>query len=1300
MSVHPTEPQTNGDFGTPSPRPTGFGMGRYVHKVLKPLASLQLTVVLFSLSMLLVFFGTLAQMDYGIWTVVDKYFWSWYVMVPFELFHKFLGVFWKEQFPPDSPAWSGAFPFPAGKLLGGLMLLNLLAAHAIRFRLSWKRAGIFLIHSGLILLFVGEFITREFAIEQQMTIDEGSSTNFTIDTRNVELAFVDRSSPTEDRYTVISQRRLRTAAESGERIRHPDLPVDVEVVKYMKNSDLRDVGPGLENPATAGFGKMVIAVEAKEEAGVETRQRGDVASAYVRFYHKETGEDLGCYLVSLYISAQGHAEKIKVGDKEYEVLLRQARYYKPYRVHLDEFRFDRYIGTNKPKNYSSDVRVYDAEGNLVRETRIAMNEPMRYAGETFYQADFDKETEKTTILQVVKNPGWIDLGLFQASVDYIACAVVGIGLVLHFSIYLIQFLMRQPTARSVRIEPTAAAADPAATPPPPTPHSPVTLSRIFPWVMLAVAAFFLLSIYGRMTPRSQKEPYDVDSFARIPVIEGGRVKPLETVARVYLRMISHRETFVDENGTTQPAIRWYLDVIAAPSMEDNSPAWQHRVFRIENDQIRRDWKLEQREGLRYSYAELRPHLSDLERRVFTARSKARAKKPLDLAESKLIELEERIEMVRSLHQLKGLNTQGKDTLRLIPPSNDQSWASLGAIRDAADLAGLRRAQEALQKNKQRLFELPDDVNRRIVQLVARIDLDQLDERNKVELLVRVVRLMQTPVDEIPPDFLATILPNFLEATLLALPADEAARIRAEIEKDYQARIAASPAAALWLRMIHAYRDNKPIEFNKAVAEYHDTQLDGISTADVVRTRVEVVYNRFAPFYQSTGLYVFGFLLAIIGFVLYAAESPQWAVALRKSATLVLLLTLVVHTAALIARMYIMERWGVFVTNLYSSAIFIGWGCVALCLILERIFPIGVGNVVAAILGLATSIVAHNLGTQDTLEMMEAVLDTNFWLATHVTTVTLGYTATFVAGFLGAVYVLMMLGAVIRDSFRNTREPTAGELVAFGAAAVGVVGVPLVLVWFITNALEKFEVLPNALLHGIYYLALATGIIYAFTLMLLRITHSGTGSSGHSQAGTLPGLAQPMAALGLTPESGKILGQMIYGVVCFATLLSFIGTVLGGIWADQSWGRFWGWDPKENGAVLIVLWNALILHARWAGLVKDRGVAVLAIFGNIVTAWSWFGTNQLGIGLHAYGFDSRLADGCFNFWASQLFILGLGLIPRPFWSRSMTLPRLLPAAALPTAVPTDAAGGLASGSAEHTGNGSPRRDKDKRLGKRR
>lgn len=128
--------------------------------------------------------------------------------------------------------------------------------------------------------------------------------------------------------------------------------------------------------------------------------------------------------------------------------------------------------------------------------------------------------------------------------------------------------------------------------------------------------------------------------------------------------------------------------------------------------------------------------------------------------------------------------------------------------------------------------------------------------------------------------------------------------------------------------------------------------------------------------------------------------------------------------------------------------------------------------------------------------------------------------------------------------------------------------------------------------------------------------------------------------------------MVYGVVCFALLLSFVGTVLGGIWADQSWGRFWGWDPKENGAALVVLLNAIILHARWGGLVRTRGIMVLAVAGNIVTAWSWFGTNMLGVGLHSYGFMDSAAMLLIGFVISQFLFMSLGLLPVRAWRSSI------------------------------------------------
>jgi hypothetical protein len=124
--------------------------------------------------------------------------------------------------------------------------------------------------------------------------------------------------------------------------------------------------------------------------------------------------------------------------------------------------------------------------------------------------------------------------------------------------------------------------------------------------------------------------------------------------------------------------------------------------------------------------------------------------------------------------------------------------------------------------------------------------------------------------------------------------------------------------------------------------------------------------------------------------------------------------------------------------------------------------------------------------------------------------------------------------------------------------------------------------------------------------------------------------------------------MIYGTVCFAMFFSFVGTVLGGLWADDSWGRFWGWDPKENGALLIVLWNAIILHARWGGLVRQRGFMVMAIFGNVVTSWSWFGVNMLGIGLHSYGFMDSAFPWLIAFGASQIAFMMIGVLPPGLW----------------------------------------------------
>jgi ABC-type transport system involved in cytochrome c biogenesis permease subunit len=348
----------------------------------------------------------------------------------------------------------------------------------------------------------------------------------------------------------------------------------------------------------------------------------------------------------------------------------------------------------------------------------------------------------------------------------------------------------------------------------------------------------------------------------------------------------------------------------------------------------------------------------------------------------------------------------------------------------------------------------------------------------------------------------------------------------------------NPALHPLAGMLAAWSSDDPASFNANLAEYQ-TYLAGHPAPGRATLRFEAFFNHFAPFYQFALLYLIAFLIGCMGWF-------GWPETFRRTAFWLLVMTFTGHTLAIAGRIYISGYPPI--TNLYGTAVFIGWACVGIALLLERLYPIGIGNLLGATVGFITLLIAHFLaGDGDTLEMMQAVLDTKFWLATHVVVINLGYAATFLAAGLSAFYVLR--------------------------------GV-------LTRTLDR--------------------------------------------------------------DAEAAFGRMIYGVVCFALLLSFIGTVLGGLWADDSWGRFWGWDPKENGALMIVLWNALILHARWGGMVRTRGLAVLGVFGGIVTAWSWFGVNQLGVGLHSYGFTESVSFWLIVFVASQLVIMGLGMMPRRLW----------------------------------------------------
>jgi hypothetical protein len=389
-------------------------------KVLTALASLRLTVVLFLLAFALIFCGTWAQREAGIWTVVNQYFRSFFVWIPFDIFR-------------PSPTWHIplSFPFPGGWLIGSLLLVNILAAHLVRFKLSWKRSGILILHAGLVVMMLSEVITGHFGVEGMMTIPANGSSNYVDERDFVELAVVAPIDAKTDDVVVVPGRLLRV----GGVIHNDLLPFDVEVVRYLPNSDLpQRVAPGTENPATTGEGLHTVPVPRAEGNGIDPDQKFDIPSAYVTFKKKDSGESLGTYLVSLWLPLENRPpQKVTVDGKAYEVELRFKRTYKPYTVRLLKFTHDVYTGTGIPKDFRSEVRLSDPARATEREVEIYMNHPLRYGGETFYQAGFLPD-DTGTILQVVRNPGWL--------LPYVSCVMVAVGMLIHFGLNLVAFLRR------------------------------------------------------------------------------------------------------------------------------------------------------------------------------------------------------------------------------------------------------------------------------------------------------------------------------------------------------------------------------------------------------------------------------------------------------------------------------------------------------------------------------------------------------------------------------------------------------------------------------------------------------------------------------------------------------------------------------------------------------------------------------------------------------------------------------------------------------------------------------------------
>ncbi len=660
------------------------------------------------------------------------------------------------------------------------------------------------------------------------------------------------------------------------------------------------------------------------------------------------------------------------------------------------------------------------------------------------------------------------------------------------------------------------------------------LWKTIPWCFVALFGAEIVAVM--LAPKKDGE-FHVREFGRLPVLLAGRIQPFDSVARnALLQMRSTGDVPLEvvpswmfwHHPKKLKATEWLLEVMTRPETADTRP-----IFLIHHPDLLGELKLQdkgmEKSGLRYySFKDLEPVLKDIgeqSEKAGEVKSEVQStfqKQVLKLANA--LQLYQRLKVTLQPEGVEDFAGELTELQRNLGPARAAAQAS--ETGGAVDKEALGRLAQPLQH-----FELMKRFGYALV---------------------------------VPPLDPAKGRERWQNAGASLAESVGTGEIH--------------PAMKQLAAIATAYRQNKPEDFNRAVAGYREWLKPNFEK-ELRKGGAEFYFNDTKAFLHATIIYICALVLAAVAILTFTVV-PNLSESLRRSAFYLVLLAGAVHTFGLVFRMALEGRPPV--TNLYSSAIFIGWATMIFGVVIERIYRVGIGSLVASLAGFITLLIAHNLALGgDTMEMLRAVLDTNFWLATHVVVITLGYASTFFAGLLAILYIFLgVFTPLLTQKLSAAQSP---------------------------GSLSASAINPS-------------------------VQHSSN-----------PGIrATPPV------ELGKALSKMVYGVVCFATLFSFVGTVLGGIWADQSWGRFWGWDPKENGALLIVLWNALLLHARWGGLVRDRGIMNLAIFGNIVTSFSWFGVNMLGIGLHSYGFMEEAFKWLMIFMVSQFAIIGLGLLPLHYW----------------------------------------------------
>ncbi len=687
-------------------------------------------------------------------------------------------------------------------------------------------------------------------------------------------------------------------------------------------------------------------------------------------------------------------------------------------------------------------------------------------------------------------------------------------------------------------------------------------------------------------------PVAVVELARsLPIQEAGRVMPLAQWARYTLLRLNHRGSVVDSSGRTLEPVEWALDVMFRPE-----EAAKYEVFLVDTSEVLDAVGYRHADGKkkrdRYSYHDLAPVHRALSQKADTyegtpdARTRVDPKKRspveggivalagniqtfLDLVHlSYASKFEASLEHVPTLHELFGSAKSVRasdvfahfDGLRdgvaaltsifEAAPSlraTDLFW-SLGQMRGADPLVQASDVHARLEALRERGGAIPDVRAFRTLALLARAKafppFEELRAAGRESGPARardalaLLSAMSEPFDDgrllsmVPPEGARTSDETWLSPRTMF----DRAFTRGGLEPGHLAMLRDLEALST------AAEADDMSAATRALQDFHGRSMArATARGEYEKIGLEVFLLRLEPFFWARLLYLAAFVLVAVTW-LWRQRFVVWATWAFVSAGLA------IHVLGIVLRCVLHSRPPV--TTLYETTLFISAFAVLGFAVLERIHRRGFGLALAPFfgtLGLFVSNRYETISADDPMPQLVAVLDTNFWLATHVTCVTIGYSATLIASGIAHVQVFAQL---------------------FG--------------WKKGDA-----------------------------------------------------------------DFHRHVTKATYGTLAFALVFSTVGTILGGIWANESWGRFWGWDPKENGALLIVLAQLAVLHGRMGGFLKSQGVALGTIGCGAIVVFSWWGVNLLGVGLHSYGFTAGLWTGLLAFWGIEALVLAAGIfVKRP------------------------------------------------------